>query len=222
MSGSDDALVEHGPYIIAGSQITELKARLNETLDQYHQSHTDELGLGRARLSRILRSVLPQAIVDLALDEMLASGELAQSRGLIHLPVHQIALTDEEADIWQQMAALYTQNTMPLWVTDFSKQLGIEPDVIRPLCHKLVQLGYITAVVKDRYVLTEHLFSIAETIRGYLAENEMLETAEARQLINLGRKVSIQILELFDRTGFTRRVFKSSSRVIRDGGMYVL
>ena len=207
--------------IIHTDLLGELKASLLDIIAQYHAQFSDEQGIGQSRLQRMLHSRLTANIINFAINSLCDEQLLQQSRGLIHLPQHQLFLTDKDLRIWQQMQLLYPENGEPLWVSDFSEQLKIDTKEIKALCSKLVQLGYLIKVVKDRYVQTSSLYDYANKIRDYLKYKEDLETAEFRQLINMGRKVSIQLLELFDKTGFTQRKFGANCRRIRDAEMYL-
>lgn len=208
-------------YLVGDKPVAALTARLLGLLNQYHDAHPDELGLARPRLGRMLQAKMPQEVLDFALNSLLEQGELQQQRGLLHLPRHQISLTAAETALWQRMQTQMQADPQPLWVTDFATELGEDAAVIRPLCYKLVQLGYLTAVVRDRYLATEQVYGYAALIRHYLASHDALETAAFRQLINLGRKVSIQVLEMFDKSGFTRRKFQSNARTLRDENLFI-
>lgn len=208
-------------YIVHPNCLKQLKDILLAVITDYHQCHQDEIGIGANRLQRMSHTRLNRDIVNLAISQLCVENKLQISRGLIHLPQHQLSLSNAEAQHWQHIQALYADNGEPLWISDFCHQLQLEQTEIKGLCYKLVQLGYLTSVVKDRYVQTQSLYHYADKIRHYLHSHQQLETAEFRQLINMGRKVSIQILELFDKTGFTRRAYKANSRVIRDKDMYL-
>lgn len=218
----DQQLCQIDQHIIHPQTLETLQNRLLEVVTQYHETHTDELGLGRNRLQRMSHSTLANSVVNYAIDELCRHHLLQGSRGLIHRPQHQLSLSQDEQQIWQKMQHLYAEKAEPLWVSDFSQHVQLEPKALKALCYKLVQLGYLTAVIKDRYVQTASLYDFASKIRAHLTHHQVLETAEFRQLINMGRKVSIQLLELFDRTGFTQRKFRANSRTIRDAEMYTL
>ena len=48
---------------------------------------------------------------------------------------------------------------------------------------------------------------MATEVRQHTAQYQKLETAEFRNISQLGRKVAIQLLEYFDKIGFTKRKF---------------
>lgn len=207
-------------YLLASSSFEQIQTKLYQTLNAYHQSHSDELGLGRSRLARMSHLTVADKVIFHALNELCQQNKLQTSRGLYHLPQHQLNLNPQEQKVWLQMQSLLAQSNQPLWVTDFAKTLKLESQALRSLCYKLVQMGHITAVVKDRYLLTEQLHQYANQIRQHLNDHQQLETSDFRQLINMGRKVSIQVLELFDKTGFTRREYRGNSRIIRDNELF--
>lgn len=209
----DDQLIDPERY-------QQMATRLYQVIAQYHQTHQDELGLGRSRLARMSHLTVPDNVIFHLLKQLCEQTKLQSSRGLYHLPQHQISLTTQELPLWQQMQTLLLEQQQPLWVTDFAKQLNCEPQTIRSLCYKLVQIGELTTVVKDRYLLSLQVYQYAALIRAYMSNHTVLATADFKQLINLGRKVSIQVLELFDRSGFTRRCYGDNCRTIRDTELY--
>ena len=60
----------------------------------------------------------------------------------------------------------------------------------------------------------EYLIHIANAVRKHIEQNQKLETADFRNLSQLGRKVAVQILEYLDKIGFTKRKF--NYRELRD------
>jgi hypothetical protein len=67
------------------------------------------------------------------------------------------------------------------------------------------QQGLITAIVKDRYYRNDRIVAFASMIRDRDPIHGSTCAADFRDTLNVGRKLAIQILEYFDRIGFTRR-----------------
>nr|WP_232604318.1 SelB C-terminal domain-containing protein [Photobacterium carnosum] len=95
----------------------------------------------------------------------------------------------------------------PWWIRDLAAEMGENEENIRKLSYKLAQLSYVAAIVKDRYVSHHYLVNMATAVRQHTAQHQKLETAEFRDISQLGRKVAIQLLEYFDKIGFTKRKF---------------
>ena len=61
-------------------------------------------------------------------------------------------------------------------------------------------------MVKDRYYPLPVIERLATIARDCMADGDAVQAAAFRDATGLGRKRSIQLLEFFDRVGFTRRV----------------
>ncbi|MGD6737234.1 SelB C-terminal domain-containing protein [Photobacterium leiognathi subsp. mandapamensis] len=139
---------------------------------------------------------------------------IINTRGWLHLASHQLQLTEQEQHHWLHVAQMMQTSQEPWWVRDLANACDIDEDELRTLSYKLAQLGYISAIVKDRYVTHEYLIHIANAVRKHIEQNQKLETADFRNLSQLGRKVAVQILEYLDKIGFTKRKF--NYRELRD------
>ena len=79
-------------------------------------------------------------------------------------------------------------------------------------------LGHITAVVRDRYYRTERLYQFADLIRQMDVRQGSTSAADFRDQLGIGRKLAVQILEFFDRSGFTRR--RANDHLLRDRALF--
>ncbi|BDM63215.1 selenocysteine-specific translation elongation factor [Shewanella sp. NFH-SH190041] len=213
-------LVSRGGWLVTAERLTELQQVIVARLDAFHQHSPDELGVGRARLMRMCHCNLPTPLISAAIDGLVIAGSLATTRGLLHLPQHALALNDTEQQLWQQLQPQFVQSRGMLWTTDICTALTLEPKAARQLSYKLVQLGYISAVIKDRYLLTDTLQQGATLLLCHFAKHSEISTSEFCQAMAMGRKAGIQLLEYFDRSGFTRRLHRASQRSLRDGELF--
>ncbi|MEI6860293.1 MAG: selenocysteine-specific translation elongation factor [Shewanella sp.] len=208
-------------YIVHPKLLEQISSQLLSIIHDYHNQFPDQLGLAISRVQRMNRGKSPFEITRYIIANLCKKKQLQMSRGLIHLPKHHIALTKEESLLWQSMSAQCQLTNAPLWVSDFAILNDINLKSIRNFCYKLVQLGFLTSILKDRYVMSESIYHYADQIRIHIDKHEEIKTKEFRELVNLGRKASIQILEFFDRSGFTCRKYRSSSRKIRDCELFI-
>ncbi len=213
-------LVSRGDWLLSRTLFDGFKTEMMARIAAHHESNPDELGLGRARLLRVCHSGLPAALVNQAIDEQLAAGELAMTRGQLHLPRHAISLSADELLLWQTLEQMFIKSRTPLWTSDICEPLNLTPKQARALCYKLVQLGYISALLKDRYILSDTLQAGAAMILAHLEVHDAVSTSEFCAGMQMGRKAGIQLLEWFDRIGFTRRLFQANSRTLRDAELF--
>jgi selenocysteine-specific elongation factor len=73
--------------------------------------------------------------------------------------------------------------------------------------------GAVHQIVRDLYYDRAVLRELAEVARELVREHGVIAAARFRDTVGLGRKRSIQILEFFDRVGYTRRT--RDARVLR-------
>ncbi|NHB62513.1 selenocysteine-specific translation elongation factor [Photorhabdus sp. RW14-46] len=192
------------------------KQKLLHVLAEYHQQHVDQLGLGRARLKRMALPTLDEALVYTLIDALLSDGQLKQLRGWLYLPKHGLSFSDEQAKLWQRIAPYFTDD--PWWVRDLTADLKEEEATVRSLLKKAAQLGHIIAIVPDRYYCSQRIQQFANLIRQFNQDHGAITAADFRDQLGIGRKLAIQILEFFDRSGFTRR--QAESHILRDNGLF--
>ncbi|MDF7679421.1 selenocysteine-specific translation elongation factor [Enterobacteriaceae bacterium ESL0689] len=211
-------LLQHIDYVQAGQRVlsTSLAARWQEkllaALADYHHRYPDEPGPGRERLRRMALPVEDEALVLLLIEQMRANGIICSHRGWLHLPEYQIGFSAEQQEIWQQVVELFTDD--PWWVRDLAKAVNVEESLMRTLLCRAAQQGLITAIVKDRYYRHERIVAFAKMIRELDQSKGSTCAADFRDTLNVGRKLAIQILEYFDRTGFTLR--RGNQHFLRD------
>ena len=200
---------------------TQQTSKLLTALAQYHEQHPDQLGLGKARLYRIAALNQPEKLIYHFIDELLAENQLQQTRGWLHTADHKIQFNAQERALWQQVLEQFEQhNGQALWVRDLAGLLGQEESAMRNFLYKAGKLGYLTAVVKDRFFLTENIYATARLIKQLVADKEGISVNELRDALQFGRKMTVQLVEYFDRCGFLRR--KGNIHVLRDADVFDL
>ena len=200
---------------------TQQTSKLLTARAQYHEQHPDQLGLGKARLYRIAALNQPEKLIYHFIDELLADNQLQQTRGWLHTADHKIQFNAQERALWQQVLEQFEQhNGQALWVRDLAGLLGQEESAMRNFLYKAGKLGYLTAVVKDRFFLTENIYATARLIKQLVAGKEGISVNELRDALQFGRKMTVQLVEYFDRCGFLRR--KGNIHVLRDADVFDL
>lgn len=186
------------------------------TLATYHEQHQDEPGPGRERLRRMALPMEDDALVLLLIEKMRESGVIHSHHGWLHLPDHKAGFTPEQDAIWQKVASLFGDE--PWWVRDLAQQTGTDEQLMRQVLRHSAQQGLITAIVKDRYYRNDRIVTFANLIRELDQEKGSTCAADFRDRLNVGRKLAIQILEYFNRIGFTRR--RGNDHLLRDSLLF--
>jgi len=190
--------------------------KILETLATYHHQHQDEPGPGRERLRRMALPMEDEALVLLLIERMRESGDLQSYHGWLHLPQHKAGFTEEQQAIWQKAQALFGDE--PWWVRDLARETATDEQAMRQTLKQAAQQGLITAIVKDRYYRNERIIAFANLIRELDQTRGSTCAADFRDRLNIGRKLAIQILEYFNRIGFTRR--RGNDHLLRDAQLF--
>ncbi|EML7263975.1 selenocysteine-specific translation elongation factor [Raoultella ornithinolytica] len=218
-----NVLINRPDYLQAGNSLLSAplaarwQTKLLDALARYHDQHRDEPGPGRERLRRIALPMEDEALVLLLIEQMRASGTIDSHHGWLHLPEHKAGFTEEQQSIWLRVADLFADE--PWWVRDLAKEAGVEEALMRAVLRQAAQQGMITAIVKDRYYRNDRIVAFARMIRELDLARGSTCAADFRDTLNVGRKLAIQILEYFDRIGFTRR--RGNDHILRDKALFL-
>ncbi|GGY03346.1 selenocysteine-specific translation elongation factor [Massilia dura] len=191
---------------IAEAALAGLERSVLEALAGFHAKQPDDAGPELWRLKRMAQPDAEDALWSALAARMLAAGTIAQRGHSLHLPGHSVALTQEEEALAAPLLAAIGQGRFdPPWVRDLAKDCRVPEDEVRRLLRKLARAGQLSQVVPDLFY---HPRALAEMAR-IVATLPDTQAASFRDATNLGRKRAIQVLEYFDRVGYTRRVRNS-------------
>lgn len=196
-----------GNWAFSGLHWRSLQEKLRADLAGFHEQFPDELGPDSARARRMFLPRLPAAAFAALTDELLADGTLQRSGSWLHLPTHRITLTQEEEALYQRIRPWLAEASFdPPWVRDLARLAGRDEASMRRLLQKLARQGKLYQVVRDLFYLPETIAQLAAVVQELESGAGETRAAEFRDRTGLGRKRAIQVLEFFDRVGFTRRV----------------
>jgi len=101
----------------------------------------------------------------------------------------------------------------PPWVRDLALAVRADEDEVRRVLRKCMVQREVYQVVRDLFYHRDSIRALARQLRSLYEQAGFVEAADYRDSIGLGRKRTIQVLEFFDRVGYTRRT--PSGRVLR-------
>ncbi|OOF55317.1 selenocysteine-specific translation elongation factor [Rodentibacter genomosp. 2] len=213
--------VRYQDWCFNADYMQEKTQQILTALSTYHEQHNDQLGVSKARLYRMAALNQPENLIYHFIDEMLETGTLQQTRGWLHLPAHKIRFTAEEQQYWSKVLNEFEKaNGQAVWVRDMANALGTDENSMRNFMYKAGKLGYLTPIVKDRFFLTETIYAYARLIKQITEEEGKTSVNEVRDRLNFGRKLTVQLMEYFDRIGFLRR--KGNNHILRDEDIFDL
>jgi len=192
------------------------RARIAGTLERYHARAPDEPGLNNACLQRMAYPApIGEPIWQAWIDRLLSDGTLERTGHWLHLPGHRVTLSDAERALAERLLhLLQSGGNDPPWVRDLARETSMHEDAVRDLLRKQARIGALYQVVKDLFYPAERMAEMARIFAALTAPAVpprrlppgAIEARVFRDAAQVGRKRAIQILEFFDRIGYTRRV----------------
>ncbi|MDE0693656.1 MAG: selenocysteine-specific translation elongation factor [Gammaproteobacteria bacterium] len=194
-------VVEIDGHWLAKTALNAAETHLQERLTRHHQQHPESAGLTESEL---------------------CSGDPDQSTTL-RLALHHLTNTDavrveggdyalasHQADIPSHVQRLFDQVERPLdsiqppSLGDIAKRLKRPFPAFEREMRALPAFGLAIRVSDTRYYLPTRLLEMADQAAGLAAQGPFT-VRNFRDATGVGRNVVIEVLEHFDRTGFTRR-----------------
>jgi selenocysteine-specific elongation factor len=201
-------------FIFFEPQWLALGERAVKALRTFHAQQPDEAGIDRGRLRRMTAPNMADAAWRALIDELVQRGAVRRMGHWLHLPEHRITLRDRELELAQQLqSAIAAGRFEPPWVRDLALTVHAPDDEVRSVLRKCVVRGGLYQIVRDLYYHRDCVRELARLLKGLAHEHGAVEAARYRDAIGVGRKRTIQILEFFDRVGYTRRI--GDTRVLR-------
>ncbi|HTY03239.1 MAG TPA: selenocysteine-specific translation elongation factor [Rhodocyclaceae bacterium] len=188
-----------------------LRTRLLDALAREHERAPDMAGVERERLRRMTLATLPHPAFEALVHELQTAGDIAQTRAWLHLASHRASVSAADRDLFNVLKQLLdAQPYNPPRVRDVFKATGTPEDTVRQLCKRMARAGELYPVAHDHYFTAAAVADLAAIVARLETEHGTARAADLRDAIygdgGGGRKVAIQILEFFDRIGYTRRV----------------
>ncbi len=199
---------------ISEAQFTALAGRIPEALMEWHQKFPQSLGPNEPELLRALHFSVSPALLNAVLKQLLQSGKILRSGTVLHLVSHKVTPSRNDAQDWKRILPLYEAASLtPPRIRELAGELDKSPEDMEALLSRLAHAGVVTRVSKNRFFIPENLRVLAAFAERAALDNIIFTAKDYRLLSGIGRNLTIEVLEYFDRSGFTRRI--QDGRIIR-------
>jgi selenocysteine-specific elongation factor len=205
-------------HIFLPDQWQRMRERALAGLAEFHQEHPEESGVDLGRLRRMSVPELPRSAWESLVASLESDGAVARAGPCLRLPEHTAQLSATDQTLLGQLQPLIASgNFDPPWVRDLAGMVKESEGRVREVLLKQVLRGELYQVVRDLFYAPDRVAALAAIACRLSDEHGGLNAARYRDAVGLGRKRTIQILEFFDRVGYTRRV-RDSHVLRRDSG----
>ena len=185
-----------------------LAENIGQALDAFHAERPDLPGIGLEQLRKAEKPALPVPLFMAVLRRLIEAGEVVLDRTWVRRPHHEVRFSNEEERIWALiLPRLTAEPYRPPRVRDIAKAMNIDEGFVRRLMRMATRRGDVEEVAHDHYFARPIVENMARIAIGVAEASPTgkFTAAEFRDQLDNGRKVAIQILEFFDKHGFTIR-----------------
>ena len=200
--------VAHGRAAVLKPAWERFRSTILERLDVFHAAHPDLTGIGFEELRRTTNQLLPSPLFKAALRALVEGGDVSMDRMWIRRPHHTIRLSaEDERLLGAILRYLNAEPYRPPRVRDIANMIHIEEERVRSLLRKSSKKGDVEEIAHDHFFTRSAVEAMAGIAIGLSTHspNGVFTAAQFRDRLDNGRKVAIQVLEFFDRHGFTIR-----------------
>ena len=194
-------------FVLLPEQWQALREGAMSALRRFHADVPDEPGPDVGRLRRITLPDMPATLWRALVDELARERLVHFSGAWLHLPEHSVTLSASDQTLARKLQPLIAAGRFdPPWVRELAARVHEPEERVREVLRKQVTQGGVYQVVRDLFYDRERIAELAEIVGAAAREHGVVNAARFRDTLGLGRKRAIQILEFFDRVGYTRRV----------------
>jgi len=179
-------------------------AAIDEKVAAYHRSAPHSQGLKTQQIRST--GVVSNRWLEPALAALLADGRIRETGGHFHKPGHRPALPPDDDALLRRIEALLDTAPQPPSIGDIAKSLGIAFRTVDAFVTKMSNLGYLVRVGANHALRPARIGALATIVEGIAqAHPDGFDARAFRDAAGIGRNLAIDVLEYFDRRGFTRR-----------------
>ena len=200
--------VQAAGHVIAHDHWQALAARAEDALRDWHARHPDDPGLDAGRLQRLAFPALAPALLAALLQALQAEGRLQQQGAWWQLPGHAQRGNERESALLATLPPLLEAGGFdPPWVRTLAADTRCDEAQVRATLRRAAARGEVHQIVPDLFYHPRRVAELAaEVARLAGAGGGAVEAAAYRDAIGTDAASAIQVLEFFDRAGYTRRV----------------
>jgi selenocysteine-specific elongation factor len=194
---------------------------VDDVLQAWHCQHPQHAGPTQAEL---LAALITHGQVDAllrlaALRQRLADGAVQRRGFVLCQPGHAPLQDPAEAPLLARtLAVVAAQGLRPPPLGDLAPALGLPLNAAAAWLQRAAAQGHLVQVARNRFFLPQTVDALVQVVRATAAAapDGRFDAAAFRDRSGVGRNLSIQLLEFFDREGLTR--FAGDRRTLRDDG----
>lgn len=179
-----------------------------KTLEAWHADHPDQVGLADVQLLRQAGYRFADPVAQAIAGALAADGTIVRERLGLRLPSHQAGLQGDDAALWQKVAKVIEDDGLrPGSLADMAGKLDMPQKRLQAFLTTAGRHGLAHRISNTRYLTRDQLGELrARAEQTATADSTgALDVRAFRDATAIGRNMAIEVLEYFDKLGYTAR-----------------
>jgi len=188
-----------------------------QTLQSFHEQTPSQQGMSEPALSKAINFERSHLLLQALLSDLQTNNSIVKSGTLFHLPDHKARLSPEEEKFLQKVRPILLRaGKIPPRTRELVDLIGIPLVPLERILRQTTKAGSLIQIADNRHYLPETIVELAlftEKLAEQADDEEGFSVIQFRDASGIGRNLCIEILEYFDRIGYTRR--EGNTRILR-------
>ncbi|MGI9421697.1 MAG: SelB C-terminal domain-containing protein, partial [Hyphomicrobiaceae bacterium] len=200
--------IDDGRLAFAPSRWGQLKQAAVDRLKSWHKSEPGTIGLSESRVLEGAPIRVSNEIAAAVASELVSEGAAVRQEFGIRLPTHAARLQGADAKLWQMVEKAFEDSGFrPLTAREIASSANSQLKIIESLLLRAGRLGLVARISKTRFVTPSTIEALQQIANRLAAQSDdgLLMVTEFRDASGIGRNMSIEVLEYFDKQKFTQR-----------------
>ena len=186
-----------------------LQGEIENQIGEHQRRHADSPGATIDEILRLTKDAGRRILARAALSTLIGSGRVLRYGQLVHLPGHEVKLSETDEARWVQIEdVMQAAGCNQPRVAELAAKLELQPEALLPLLSKLAQIGRLRRVSKAYFLLPETVTWLAGAaqLSAEAHPEHLLTIGHYREATKISRHLVMPLMEFFDKIGFTRRI----------------
>ncbi|MBT4587829.1 MAG: hypothetical protein HOC57_00955, partial [Rhodospirillaceae bacterium] len=154
----------------------------------------------------MLPNRVPLPVFEGVLESLVTDKKIIHLGASYCLPGFEPKLAGKDDAMWKRVLPILENGyTKPPVVHALSEELSLDPRTLEKFLIQSAKLGLVCQVAKNRFLLPEAVLELGDMVEALGANEREFGVKEFRDRSGIGRNLAIEILEFFDKSGFTWR-----------------
>ncbi|MFN0305234.1 MAG: selenocysteine-specific translation elongation factor [Burkholderiales bacterium] len=189
---------------------------IEATIERHHRDHPTTSGPDRKALLAALGGKHRPLAIEHALQTLLSTKRIVRDSATFRRPAHRPKLPAADAKLWDRMRPLIDEGaSRPPRVGELAEHLRLPVQSIQGTLDRVCIAGEAYRVAPNRCYLRVHLRALAVVAQQLAdaSDDASFSAVAFRDTTGIGRNLTIEVLEFFDRVGLTKRRGNTRSMV---------